>query len=819
MATQQTASLHDAPATDQLVQHDGKTYQTIREGKAYILIPPNTRTSQNPQAKPKAGEQSPHIALRGAATSTGLTLSNADDSQDVPQGVFYNPIQQFNRDLSVLAIKAFGEQLCEKRRVQHKKDNGKQLAKKERKRQRKSEVNGEKAQAVSRTDVEPRAEEEDNGVMEVDEAGAQAVDGTVEHPQTEDKSGDAELRQIGLKRKAETQGAVEGDADRAVKVRRADDGSALKVVGEATENEATVAATEDIIAKGAPVQARADAEKPDEEIERSGKIAEPAHEPAEQSNRVSEQAASITDNTTHQVPSSTNGQTQPWKPKFRILDALSATGLRALRYAAEIPFATAVTANDMDKNAVKSIRAHIEHNRLEKTITANHANAIGHMYGVAYPPTDSHGPHHISGKYDVIDLDPYGTAAPFVDSALQALNDGGLLCVTCTDSGVLASCGYAEKTYSLYGGMPIKGGHSHEGGLRLVISSVASAAAKYGLAIEPLLSLSIDFYVRVFIRVTKSPADVKFLAGKTMLVYGCDAGCGAWHTQMLGRNTRQTGKDGKGPHNSSNFLFKHGIAQAPSADRLCEHCNSKMHVAGPMWAGPLHNAAFIEKVLEDAGAADKEIYQTIPRVEGMLDTALHELEVVPEAYNAGSSKNSTSELLPKTPPETVDAHPFFFLPSALAKVIHCIAPPEAAVKGALRHAGYRATRSHCKPGSIKTDAPWSVVWEVMREWVRQKHPIKDGALKEGQAGWKIMQAARKIKEATHDDGVAGERVEAATEAVMNGASTAQKPVEPKSIKVVFDEVLGKDKPGKKLVRYQANPRENWGPMTRAKGSS
>ena len=35
--------------------------------------------------------------------------------------------------------------------------------------------------------------------------------------------------------------------------------------------------------------------------------------------------------------------------------------------------------------------------------------------------------------YDVIDLDPYGSAAPFLDAAVQAIADGGLLSVTCTD--------------------------------------------------------------------------------------------------------------------------------------------------------------------------------------------------------------------------------------------------------------------------------------------------------------------------------------------------------------------------------------------------
>jgi len=43
--------------------------------------------------------------------------------------------------------------------------------------------------------------------------------------------------------------------------------------------------------------------------------------------------------------------------------------------------------------------------------------------------------------------------------------------------------------------------------------------------------------------------------------------------------------------------------------------------------------------------------------------------------------------------------------------------------------------------------------------------------------------------------------------------------DPKRFKIVFDEKLGKDYPGKKLTRYQVNPRDNWGPMSRAKGHS
>lgn len=41
--------------------------------------------------------------------------------------------------------------------------------------------------------------------------------------------------------------------------------------------------------------------------------------------------------------------------------------------------------------------------------------------------------------FDIIDLDPYGTAVPFLESAISCLEDGGLLAVTYTDLAVLCA--------------------------------------------------------------------------------------------------------------------------------------------------------------------------------------------------------------------------------------------------------------------------------------------------------------------------------------------------------------------------------------------
>ena len=41
--------------------------------------------------------------------------------------------------------------------------------------------------------------------------------------------------------------------------------------------------------------------------------------------------------------------------------------------------------------------------------------------------------------FDVVDLDPYGTAIPFLEGSITSLANNGLLCVTFTDMAVLCA--------------------------------------------------------------------------------------------------------------------------------------------------------------------------------------------------------------------------------------------------------------------------------------------------------------------------------------------------------------------------------------------
>ncbi len=139
-----------------------------------------------------------------------------------------------------------------------------------------------------------------------------------------------------------------------------------------------------------------------------------------------------------------------------VLEALSATGLRSIRYAKEIPGIAKIIANDMDSAAVDLIRENVKSNsesgsELGKVILPNQddANTAMHKFKAE------------GLSLDVVDLDPYGSAAPFIDSAVQSVADGGLLCVTCTDLAVL--CATRQETcFAKYGGLPVKGDVCHE---------------------------------------------------------------------------------------------------------------------------------------------------------------------------------------------------------------------------------------------------------------------------------------------------------------------------------------------------------------------
>ncbi|KAJ1024794.1 hypothetical protein NDA16_002834 [Ustilago loliicola] len=261
-------------------------------------------------------------------------------------------------------------------------------------------------------------------------------------------------------------------------------------------------------------------------------------------------------------------------------------------------------------------------------------------------------------RFDVVDLDPYGSAAPFIDGGVQSVADGGLLCVTCTDLAVLAGHNYPEKCFSQYGGVSVKAEFSHEVALRLVLHTLATSAARYGRYIQPMLSLSIDFYLRTFVRVWTGPVEVKNVASKTGTVYICTH-CQDFHVQKFGRATQttNTGKTGQ-----TNINYRYNSAQGPPVGERCNECGNRMHLGGPMWLGDLHDSEFCQSILSNLDA-NPNAFHTSARIRGMVSLAAQEL----------------------SGPESM----FYFTPPKASGLFHCVSPPLDRMVSALISTGHK----------------------------------------------------------------------------------------------------------------------------------
>jgi tRNA (guanine26-N2/guanine27-N2)-dimethyltransferase len=111
-----------------------------------------------------------------------------------------------------------------------------------------------------------------------------------------------------------------------------------------------------------------------------------------------------------------------------------------------------------------------------------------------------------------------------------------------------------------------------------------------------------------------------------------------------------------------------------------------------MWAGSLHDEEFVKKLLQTVQGLDESVYITRPRMMGMLTLAAEELDV-----------------------------PFYRTPQELASTLKTQTPPLDTVWSGLINSGYKVTSTHCKAGAIKTDAPISLVWDMMKAWVSDSH--------------------------------------------------------------------------------------------------
>ena len=196
-----------------------------------------------------------------------------------------------------------------------------------------------------------------------------------------------------------------------------------------------------------------------------------------------------------------------FKNKITICDALTATGIRGLRYAKEVSGIKKVVLNDKNPSAVKLIRKNVKENKIKKIeIKKEDANILLR-----------------NNVFIAIDIDPFGSPNIFMDSAARSVYHKGFLAVTATDQSAL--CGtYPESCFRKYGIKPIKTEFYNELGIRVLVSFIILTLARYDRAFIPLLSFSTRQYFRVFGKIEHA-GEISKLLNEFGYVNYCDFCC------------------------------------------------------------------------------------------------------------------------------------------------------------------------------------------------------------------------------------------------------------------------------------------------------
>lgn len=417
---------------------------------------------------------------------------------------------------------------------------------------------------------------------------------------------------------------------------------------------------------------------------------------------------------------------KPAPVSIEIAETFSASGLRSIRYWKEIPQISKIYLNDLAPDAVDLIKKNVELNQisLEKCIPV-HSDAIEFL---ARNPTKSMNFSDV-GMFDVIDIDPFGSASHFLDSALYAAKDGGLLCVTCTDLAVLAG-NHPGSCFVKYGVMPLQGMEScHEMALRIVLCRIQHAALRFKKVIEPLLSLSVDFYVRVFVRVKTCPSEAQKACLKIGNIYQC-LQCDGFFVQPLAKpkikakkdeRDAETENEPKQPKNKQQINQENQAANhiTPAKHELgteCACCGGSLKIGGPFWTGELHNVQFVNNLIKTLVLDNPTCCHgvSLPPGSPKKSKQKEDKDFLPSA-NKKPGFFATSPrifgILTMISKELTDSV-LFYDHGQLGSSLGLSSPPFDTIKSAFVSLGYNLSQTHCKPLGFKTNAPIQLIYDI-----------------------------------------------------------------------------------------------------------
>lgn len=325
--------------------------------------------------------------------------------------------------------------------------------------------------------------------------------------------------------------------------------------------------------------------------------------------------------------------------RLAVCDPFTGCGVRGIRFAKEVQHVSHVVVNDVNPQATNLTRLNVESNGLSKAFTVKNVDAHTLLEDHARPKR----------RFDVIDLDPFGSPSPFLDSALRATKRGGLLALTATDMALL--CGVKSLAcVRKYLGKPLRTEYCHEVAMRLLLHALVRAAAKHDLGIHVLFSHSTDHYLRVY----------------TQIFHGAK------------RADESLSRLGYLSHcfHCLNRTWSMGLSHFPPV--RCDLCGEEMDFAGPLWLGKLFDVGFCEQLLEEASLV---ALSDTKRALTLVNTVLTE----------------------------ADGPPTYFVMDQISSKLGLPGLSKTDLLTKLVEQGYLATETHFNPQGIRSNAPISVI--------------------------------------------------------------------------------------------------------------
>jgi tRNA (guanine26-N2/guanine27-N2)-dimethyltransferase len=329
-----------------------------------------------------------------------------------------------------------------------------------------------------------------------------------------------------------------------------------------------------------------------------------------------------------------------------VSEPLTGCGIKGIRFAAEVEGVKRVLIGDINENAFRLAALNVEMNGLGEYVEVEHEEANSLLGQYSAPRK----------RFDAVDIDPFGSPVPFLDSALRALRDGGLLALTATDLAPL--CGVHPKAcIRKYGGKPLRTEYCHELAVRILAGCLAVTAAKQEIGVNVVFSHCTDHYLRVYATIKHGAkwADESLRnMGYVLHCFRC------FHREVT-----------KGL-----FLIQHSGE--------CRECGSKLSFAGPLWTGRILDRPFCLQM-------EKELKKRQPTFE-----------------------QRTGKIVALTTAE-VEAPITYYVIDKLCDALNLPVPSVKKVADALKREAFQVYPTHFDPKGIKTDAPSMKVMEILKE--------------------------------------------------------------------------------------------------------